>query len=173
MKNGPLFLNKQLFSWCASIILDNNNDVLTDFKPFFSFYTITSYLSWPDKLYFYCFISLNNLDQYDHYAACCVLLTACFSKNCYDFCDLPNKENMLSNNKKAVNSSECPLPYITHYPLIPSHHTPSPNTVYPLVKTSPGAVSGHQGDANPESAQRPMRRLYRCHVSPLMTGCHG
>ena len=27
----PLFVNKQLFWWSASITLDNNNDVLTDF----------------------------------------------------------------------------------------------------------------------------------------------
>ena len=27
----PLFVNKQLFWWSASIILDKNNDVLTDF----------------------------------------------------------------------------------------------------------------------------------------------
>ena len=27
----PLFVNKQLFWWSASIILDNNNDVLADF----------------------------------------------------------------------------------------------------------------------------------------------
>ena len=26
----PLFVNKQLFWWSASITLDNNNDVLTD-----------------------------------------------------------------------------------------------------------------------------------------------
>ena len=27
----PLFVNKQLFWWSASITLDNNNDVLTDY----------------------------------------------------------------------------------------------------------------------------------------------
>ena len=27
----PLFVNKQLFWWSASIIMDNDNDVLTDF----------------------------------------------------------------------------------------------------------------------------------------------
>ena len=27
----PLFVNKQLFWWSASITLDNNNDVLADF----------------------------------------------------------------------------------------------------------------------------------------------
>ena len=27
----PLFVNKQMFLWSASITLDNNNDVLTDF----------------------------------------------------------------------------------------------------------------------------------------------
>ena len=35
----PLFVNKQLFWWSTSITLDNNNDVLTDFQPFFSLYT--------------------------------------------------------------------------------------------------------------------------------------
>ena len=27
----PLFVNKQLFRWSTSVILDNNNDVLADF----------------------------------------------------------------------------------------------------------------------------------------------
>ena len=36
----PLFVNKELFWLSASITLDNNNDVLTDFKPFFSVYTL-------------------------------------------------------------------------------------------------------------------------------------
>ena len=36
----PLFENKQLFWWSASITLDNNNDVLADFQPFFSLYTL-------------------------------------------------------------------------------------------------------------------------------------
>ena len=35
-----LFVNKGLFWWSASITLDNNNDVLTDFYPFFSLYTL-------------------------------------------------------------------------------------------------------------------------------------
>ena len=35
----PLFVNKQLFCWSASILLDNNNGVLTDFYPFFLLYT--------------------------------------------------------------------------------------------------------------------------------------
>ena len=30
-ENWPLFVNKQLFFWSASITLDNNNEVLTDF----------------------------------------------------------------------------------------------------------------------------------------------
>ena len=30
----PLFVSKQLFWWSASITLDNNNDVLTDFNHF-------------------------------------------------------------------------------------------------------------------------------------------
>ena len=36
----PLFVNKQLFWWSASIILDNNNGLLTDFYPFFSHYIL-------------------------------------------------------------------------------------------------------------------------------------
>ena len=31
----PLFVNKQLFWWSASITLDYNDDVLTDLQPFF------------------------------------------------------------------------------------------------------------------------------------------
>ena len=34
-----LFVNKQLFWWSASITLDNNNDVLTEFLAIFSLYT--------------------------------------------------------------------------------------------------------------------------------------
>ena len=30
-KKWPLFVNKQLFLWSASITLNNNNDVLTEF----------------------------------------------------------------------------------------------------------------------------------------------
>ena len=36
----PLFVNKQLFWWSASITLDNNNDVFTDFHLFFLLYTL-------------------------------------------------------------------------------------------------------------------------------------
>ena len=45
----PLFVNKQLFWWSASITLDNNNDVLEDIKLviFLTSYFIT-YLNWPD-----------------------------------------------------------------------------------------------------------------------------
>ena len=35
----PLFVNRQLFWWSASITLDNNNAVLTDLKAFFSLNT--------------------------------------------------------------------------------------------------------------------------------------
>ena len=35
----PLFVNKQLFQWSASITLDNKSDVLTDFS-FLSLYTL-------------------------------------------------------------------------------------------------------------------------------------
>ena len=42
--------------WCStSITLDNNNEVLTDFRPFFSLHTFITYLGWrPDWLYFCC-----------------------------------------------------------------------------------------------------------------------
>ena len=63
----PLFVNKQLFWWSASITLDNNNDVLTDF---FEAIFLTSYLSWPDWLYFPVFFSFGYFDSFDHYAAC-------------------------------------------------------------------------------------------------------
>ena len=33
-------MNKELVEWSASIILDNNNDGLTNFLPFFSSYTL-------------------------------------------------------------------------------------------------------------------------------------
>ena len=59
----PLFVNKHLFWWSASITLENNNAVLTDLWPFFSLYTL---LNMSVSQYFYLF---------DHYAACCVLLT--------------------------------------------------------------------------------------------------
>ena len=35
-----LFVNKQLLWWSASITLDNNNGVLTDFYPFYVLYTL-------------------------------------------------------------------------------------------------------------------------------------
>ena len=35
-----LFVNKKLSWWSASITLDNNNDVLADFLPFFLLYTL-------------------------------------------------------------------------------------------------------------------------------------
>ena len=38
-KKWPLFVNKQLFWWSASITLENNNAVLTDLLPFFSLNT--------------------------------------------------------------------------------------------------------------------------------------
>ena len=36
----PLLVNKQLFWWSASITLDNNNGVLSEFEPYFSLYTL-------------------------------------------------------------------------------------------------------------------------------------
>ena len=37
----PLFVNKQLFWWSASITLNNNNAVLTDFQAYFSLHTLS------------------------------------------------------------------------------------------------------------------------------------
>ena len=54
----PLFVNKQLFWWSASITLDNNNGVLTDI--FLTLYFAT-YLSLAVWLYFYSFYSFENL----------------------------------------------------------------------------------------------------------------
>ena len=41
VEKWPLFVNKQLFWWSASITLDNSNGVLTDFQPFFSLYILS------------------------------------------------------------------------------------------------------------------------------------
>ena len=40
VEKWPLFVNKQLFWWSASITLDNNNAVLTDLQTFFSLNTL-------------------------------------------------------------------------------------------------------------------------------------
>ena len=64
-----LFVNKQLFWWSSSITLDNN-------KPLARFLTLYfTFLSWPDRLYFYSFFSFENIDSFDHYPACYVTLT--------------------------------------------------------------------------------------------------
>ena len=34
----------------------------------------TTYLSWPDWLYFYCLFTFKCFDSFDHYVACCVPL---------------------------------------------------------------------------------------------------
>ena len=60
-----LFVNKQLFRWSASIILDNNSGVLTDFLTLY----FATYLSWPDCLYLHCFFSFENSDSFDYVAA--------------------------------------------------------------------------------------------------------
>ena len=62
------------FWWSASITLDNNNDVLTESSPFFLNLYFTTYLSWSEYLYFYCFFNLNYYDPFDHYTACCIPL---------------------------------------------------------------------------------------------------
>ena len=67
---GSLFVNKQLFWLCASITLDNNsnNDAITDFSPFFTFYTLPHTSDGLTSYY------LKYFDPYDNYAACCVPL---------------------------------------------------------------------------------------------------
>ena len=56
----PLFVNKWLFCRSALITLDNNKDVLTDFYPYFSLYTLPCTSDW---LYFYRFFSLKKVDH--------------------------------------------------------------------------------------------------------------
>ena len=65
---------KQLFWWSASITSDNNNDVLTDFEPFFLLYTLPDTSVGLTSCIPIAFSSLENVDLYDHYAACCVPL---------------------------------------------------------------------------------------------------
>ena len=68
----PLFVNKQLFWWSVSITLDNNNDVLTDLKPFFSLCTSPHTSVGLTSCVSIVFFSLKNVDLYDHFAAYCV-----------------------------------------------------------------------------------------------------
>ena len=74
MENGLLFVNKQLFWWFASTALDNNKDVLTDFLPFFSLYTLPHTSVGLTSCISIVLFSLNFFDPYDHYAAGCVPL---------------------------------------------------------------------------------------------------
>ena len=55
--------------------IEHNNDVLTDFLAIFLTLYFTTYLSWPDLLYFYCFFSFKIFDPYYPSAVCCVPLT--------------------------------------------------------------------------------------------------
>ena len=55
--------------------LDNNNNVLTGFKSFFSLYTLPHTLvGLTDCIFIVCFFSFVYFDSFDHYAACYVLL---------------------------------------------------------------------------------------------------
>ena len=47
---GPLFVNKLLFWWSASITLDNSNDALTDFK--------LAQFAWPDVFLFFSVLNI-------------------------------------------------------------------------------------------------------------------
>ena len=47
--------------------LDNNNDVFFRLLAIFLTLYFTTYLSWPDWLYFYCFFSFEYFDLYDNY----------------------------------------------------------------------------------------------------------
>ena len=66
----PLFVNKQLFWWSASITLDNNIDVLTDFQPFFSLYTLPHTSVGLISCITIVFLSFEYLNSFDHFAAC-------------------------------------------------------------------------------------------------------
>ena len=66
----PLFVNKQLFWWSASITLDNNNAVLTDLQAFFSLNTVPH----NSVSLTICISSFEYFDPYDHYTACWVTL---------------------------------------------------------------------------------------------------
>ena len=69
------FVNKQLFWQSASIASENTNDVLTDFYPFFSHFTLTNTsVGLTSYMSIVLFFSLKIVDPYDHYAACCVPL---------------------------------------------------------------------------------------------------
>ena len=57
----PLSVNKQLFWWSASITSDNNNDVLTNFKPFFSLYILPHTSVGLTSCIFIVFFSLKNV----------------------------------------------------------------------------------------------------------------
>ena len=72
----PLFVNKQLFWWSASITLDNNNAVLTGWKAFSSLYTLPhTSVSLTSCISIFFFFSFEYFDRCDHYATCWVTLT--------------------------------------------------------------------------------------------------
>ena len=77
-----LFVNKPLFWWSASITLDNNNDVLTDFLPFFLLYLLPHTSVGLTSCIYIIFFSLKIVDPYDQYAACCVPLKVDVGDHC-------------------------------------------------------------------------------------------
>ena len=74
MKKWPLFVNKQPFWWSASITLDNNNDVLADFYPFLSLFTLPDTSIGLTDCISIVFFSFEYFDSFDHYADCYVPL---------------------------------------------------------------------------------------------------
>ena len=69
MGKWPLFVNKQVFWWSASITLENNNVLLTDFYPFISLYTLPHTSVSLTGCISNAFFSFEYFDSFDHYAA--------------------------------------------------------------------------------------------------------
>ena len=65
----PLFVNKQLFWWSTSITMHNNNEVLVDFKPFFSLNTLPHTSVGLTGCISIVFSVFNIFGSFDHYAA--------------------------------------------------------------------------------------------------------
>ena len=74
----PLFVNKQLFWWSASITLDNNNAVLTDLSTYFSLNTLPHTSVSLTRCISIVFFSFEYFDPYVHYAVCWVTLKRFF-----------------------------------------------------------------------------------------------
>ena len=71
----PLFVNKQLFWWSTSITMHNNNEVLVDFKPFFTPNTLPHTSVGLTGCISIVFSVLNIFGSFDHCAAGYVPLT--------------------------------------------------------------------------------------------------